>query len=66
VNPIVLRWRLTCYSCGRVLAVTDSYRSANGIWIHHKRAHISSSRNDRLVRPKIELIRLDGPGVDHE
>lgn len=66
MNPVVLRWRLTCFSCGRVLTETDSYQKVNGIWLGHKRAHISSLRNDRPVHPKIELIRLDGPGVDHE
>ena len=59
MNPVVLAWRVTCFSCGRVLAETTSYQSANGIWVNHKRAHISTYRNNRPVRPKIDLIRLD-------
>jgi hypothetical protein len=60
MKPVVLAWRVTCFSCGRVLAETSSYKSANGIWQAHKRQHVSmSGAMERSVRPKIELIRLD-------
>ena len=59
MKPVVLAWRVTCRSCGHVLAETTSYKSANGVWIQHKRQHISMSWMTRPVLPQIELLRMD-------
>ena len=70
VKPVVLAWRVTCFACGRVLAETTSYKSANGIWTQHKNAHARADRPGfrpaEPVRPRVELIRIEGksPGVD--
>ena len=75
MKPVVLAWRVTCFACGRVLAETTSYKSANGIWTQHKNAHASLSKawaierdHARGIRPLVELIRIEGegPGVDHD
>ena len=63
MKPVVLAWRVTCYACGRVLAETVSYKSANGIWTQHKNAHAGQGKAwaiERVVRPYVELIRIEG------
>ena len=57
MKPVVLAWRVTCYACGRVLAETTSYKSANGIWTQHKAAH--GGLMAERVRPQVQLIRID-------